>query len=306
MTELEPQFMEVVETSALELRKGLDVFQQGISGGADLKVTAGATGRSVDVAAGVGYINGTHVVDQGRYRIRNDAVKNSDAFVLGGIPANTSGLPRLDQIVARIYDQTHDNSGQRKWQLEVFAGTPAAGVTLDNRSGFTPIPLSSMLLADLVTPSGATTILPANIRDRRPWARGALFELFYGGALPTITTADAPMLAASGSRVRLECSGRPVKITLSVPAIRGNGDNHFFFTPYMDGAPIAGSAVRRAVTTGVNYWFPFSWEWLVTPAAGSHTFEMFTHASAVDGALTAPMYLEVAERFSDSANNGTT
>jgi hypothetical protein len=311
MTELEPQFMEVVETSALELRKAFEFMQAGALNAGDLRVTAGATGRSVDVAAGLGYINGTHVVDQGRYRIRNDAVKNSDAFVLGGIPANTSGLPRLDQIVARIYDQTHDNSGQRKWQLEVFAGTPVAGVTLDNRSGFTPIPLSSMLLADVVTPSGATSVLPANIRDRRTQARGVsrLLErtagnlTVNGGAYVRLENSAGTVALAS----RIECNGSSrFKFKLNA-GYESAAIQHNFFALFMDAVFVAGTERKQVEPTAVYGWEPHL-EWSYTPPAGSHVFEVYWHNQAsgittVYANATTALQFSIEEDMRPNADN---
>ena len=204
MTELEPQFLETVDISALELRSAFSGLQAGVMGSGDLKVTAGTAGLTVDVAAGVAFVQGGQVSDQGLYRVRNDAVVNSAAFNAGGITANSSGLPRIDQIIARVQDQTHDASGQRRWRLEVLTGAPTAGATLDNRSGAAALPASSLRLADVLIPTGAATVAAGNIRDRRPWARGG-YARVTSNATQT-TAATSPTEISTALRVRLEVS----------------------------------------------------------------------------------------------------
>src|SRR4051794_32513339 len=109
MSVVEPIFLEApVQTSAQEFRQGIAGVQEGVVGSGDLKVTA-AAGMSVDVAAGVGLVQGDTVADQGPYRARNAAAANSGdagagAFEAGGIGGADGTNPRIDQIVLRIYD----------------------------------------------------------------------------------------------------------------------------------------------------------------------------------------------------------
>jgi hypothetical protein len=138
----------------------------GVFGHTDLKVTAG-TGLAVDVSEGIAWIRGSSITDQGLYRCRNDAAKSSSSFEAGGIQAAHGTNPRLDMIVARVYDHDADNSGLRKWRLEVVTGTPTAGSTLDTRAGAAAQPASSLHLADVLVPAAAGSIAAGDIRDRR-------------------------------------------------------------------------------------------------------------------------------------------
>lgn len=269
MAELEPQFLEgpPAQLSAQELRQAFLFGQGGVLGATDLKVTVGA-GRSVDVAAGRCLIPGSSIVTvlpQGNYHAVNDAAKNSGAFELGGIPAQAAN-PRLDQIIARLYDQSHDGSGLRKWRFEVLTGVATAGATLDNRSGAATLPASSLRLADaLCSSTGVVTV-----RDRRAWATGALLRSFFTGQKSTTSTT----LVAIGAEFtkRIECSGRPLTVEFHGLTDRGLAGDFGVIDLFMDGARVmptasddysdTGGTVRRA-----DIVVPF------VPTAGSHVFE---------------------------------
>lgn len=85
----------------------------------DLKVTAtNPASLSVNVAEGCAWIQGDTVEDQGFYYVRNDATKT---VTLGGAdPVD----PRIDRIVARVYDAQYSGT-ETKWVLEVVPGTPS-------------------------------------------------------------------------------------------------------------------------------------------------------------------------------------
>lgn len=171
MTELPVMFQNAVELSGSDLRHAFaGPLGEGVEGYEDLRVKPGAAVTTVDVQAGVGYVRGDGLTDQGLYRVRNDATKNSANFSAGGMAAPHATKPRLDQICARVYDTDVDGSGSHKWVLVVVAGTAATGATLDNREGAATLPESTMLLADVLVPAGAAKALEAgDIRDRRPF-----------------------------------------------------------------------------------------------------------------------------------------
>jgi hypothetical protein len=279
VTELEAQFFDSpdgsIVVSALELRSVLASLQEGVLAAGDLKVSASAVGRSVDVAAGITFIQGDSVADQGLYRARNDATKNSETFETGGIGANASGNPRIDSIVYHLYDQTHDNSGLRKARLEVAPGTPTAGATLDNRNGAPGgpggpgLPLSAVRLADVLVPAGATSILAGNVRDRRPWARG--------GFTPKTTTTQYTIATTMAEldtvnfKPRIECSGAPLRIHLQASLEATVGGDLATFALFEDGAEKAGYRFRQH-TPANNYDSIVSAWWEFTPAPGSHLY----------------------------------
>jgi hypothetical protein len=171
MAELSVQFQTKVEATAQDLRHAYErPLGEGVEGYSDMLVTPGATADTVDVTAGIGFVRGDGLNDLGLYRCRNDATMNSAAFEAGGIAAPDATKPRLDQIIARVYDDDVDSGGQRKWRLAVLKGTPTTGDTLDKREGAAAVPNSAMLLADVLVPAGAPAVLKAEaIRDRRPF-----------------------------------------------------------------------------------------------------------------------------------------
>lgn len=306
MAEVEPQFLEApVQTSARELRHVFDGLQGGVFDPTDLEVIPGPAGtRTVLVNAGAAlvYPNGG-VTDEGRYRIFNDAQLSSAAFQVGGITANSSGLPRIDQVVARMYNHEHDGSGLRIWRLEIVTGTPTAGATLDNRNGAAALPARSLRLADLMVANGSVTIGSSDIRDRRTWARGAFFYDEYAGG--NFASAISPSQSSLYSPRRIELSGAPL-------TVRMNG--HFRHASaawaemlvLLDGAThcaaigcVPGNVAAQDQGMGVE-------RCLRTPAAGSHVFEWRLFAgTAVTWLAASGFYLTttIEENLGGSSDN---
>jgi hypothetical protein len=175
MAELEPILMDGLDATGVDLRFLLEEFQEGVLGVADLKVTA--AGAQVDVAAGRGIVKGDHATFQGKYGIINDNVKNSVNFEGGGIPGPQAN-PVLYQIIAKIWDPAFEGgAGVRRWRLQVVAGTPTSGATIDNRLGANPLTAdpwrSAVRLADVHQATNGTL----TVRDRRPMAKG--FNIHY-------------------------------------------------------------------------------------------------------------------------------
>lgn len=71
--------------------------------------------------------------------------------------------PRIDRICATAPASVDSIVPQ----IVVLAGTATAGATLDNLTGAQAVPTGYELLADVVVGSGVTSIVTANIRDRR-------------------------------------------------------------------------------------------------------------------------------------------
>lgn len=173
-------FVNETEWDAFDLRRLLEVYGEGVIGlaGGALRVTAGAAGLSVDVAAGVGFVQGDAIADQGRYRVALTVGQNSAAFLDGGIQPAHAVNPRVDRIIARVYDDEADNSTQTAFRLEVLTGVATAGATLVNETGAAALPGSAMLLANVLVPANAAAILAENVEDQRT---DALAGLIGGG-----------------------------------------------------------------------------------------------------------------------------
>lgn len=222
MAELDPLFLDGLANglSGQSERQTFAPLQAGVMGAGDFKVTPGTSNRELIVAPGAGFVQGNNagVLDQGLYRVRLDASKSSLGFEGGGVPGPAAD-PRLDQLVARAWDHAVDGSGLRKWRLAIIPGTPTPGATLDNRLGFTALPPNCLLLADALTRSVTNVYQAGDIRDRRPWARGAYWRTFRssnagGGDDYTTTSNNAADVDPTNLRARIECSGAPLRMIL--------------------------------------------------------------------------------------------
>lgn len=160
-------------------------FQEGVVNQTDLAVSQRGAGAnmSVDVAVGAAWVQ----IDTGT---RNGVSHlYSDAIVNTAITAAHATLPRLDQVVLRYNDSFIPTGAGDVPTIEVVAGTPTTGATLDNRTGATALPNDCLRLADVLVPAASSTVVSANIRDRRLFCRGANYGQ-RGAAVGNTTTAS--------------------------------------------------------------------------------------------------------------------
>lgn len=141
-----------------------DFVGEGVLGYPDLRVVQRGAGAnmSVDVGAGAAWIVGdTTPTAQPEYRVRSDSTVNQ------AVGAAHATLPRIDQVVAEVLDATFTGASNL-WRLRVVAGTATSGATLANRTGAAALPDTAIRLADILVGAAVSSILTANIRDRRP------------------------------------------------------------------------------------------------------------------------------------------
>lgn len=172
MVELSPSYMQELCYTAQQdrLMLGNLVGAQGVAnmGGGALLVTTGGSGLGLSVAQGGCWIKGDDD-DRGFYSCYNDAP------VTVTVSANASGNPRIDQVIARVYDSTY-GEGSDEWQLEVLAGTPDSDANITNQyttgflDGAASLPDNAITLAYILVPNGfagpfvnATHILDARV-----------------------------------------------------------------------------------------------------------------------------------------------
>ncbi len=190
-----PSFLQTQTYSASKLRYQQEQFTpngEGAHGQADFRVSQRGAGAnmSVDVAAGDATVRGESITRQGLYHVVNDATINAT------ITANASGNPRIDRVLLSVADSTDSGSGSDTSTITVLAGTPTGGATLDNLSGAAAIPTNALHLADVVVATGAVSIVDANIRSRRSFARPLIPPLVG------LTDTDmVPMIPAPGLRI---------------------------------------------------------------------------------------------------------
>lgn len=201
----------------------------------DLKVTDGAgADLKVDVAGGQGFVRGDTGFRNGLYLVVNDAAI-ANAVTLD---ASHATLPRIDQVVLRVNDTDDLASATDIPAIEKVTGVPTSGATLDNRNGATALPDNCLRLADVLVPAAATSLLAANIRDRRPWCRGIFWqaERTAGNLTATGTTLPGTELDTAALKPRIETSGpRPVKMTCTVRVAHSVSTSNVRLVPLVDG-----------------------------------------------------------------------
>jgi hypothetical protein len=80
------------------------------------------------------------------------------------IPASDATNPRIETIVARLLDADFEGT-EREWKFEPVKGAAEAGATLENLKGVGTLPKSSYILAYVLVPAKATSIVTADIKD---------------------------------------------------------------------------------------------------------------------------------------------
>jgi hypothetical protein len=246
------------------------VLQEGVVNSGDYKaIQHTPNNMTVDVAAGSAWVLGGAVTRQGIYHQINDATVNVGNFA-NSDPTN----PRIDQVLLVVNDSSAIG-GSDNPQFIIAQGTATAGATLDNRSGaVVDATLNStyhnwVRIADVLIPAASSSVVTANIRDRRPWARGALRAVrrtaAFAGSATSMTSIDTATL-----QTRLETSGAPICIKFNAygnaPAAVGLGCSIDGAQP--DGLTYLGY-VQNITTNGP---LVFDYTLATPPAAGSHLF----------------------------------
>lgn len=258
-------------------------LQEGVLASTDFRTTAAAAGgMRVDVAAGTAAIKGDSGVaaaglSQGLYIAVNDAAI-PNAVTLGGSNAT---LPRVDQIVLTVNDTSDLGSASDALTLTAVPGTPTSGATLDNRNGAQALPANAIRLADVLVPAASSAVSAGNVRDRRPWARGAsaYWRSTPGGDYATGSGVESLLVA-----LRAECSGAPIRLTATASMAAVAVPLGLRLAVKIDGT-IAPSGVSAAVQRGAaGDETPMSVNINVVPVPGSHVFSL--HYGGTAGATT--------------------
>jgi hypothetical protein len=220
----DPLYLQSKSYGAVDDRKVLqDVSTPGVVSTGDFAVTL-TSGRTLSVAAGVAFVDGQNVADQGTYRVRT-----SGATAITG-SAGDGTNPRIDQVILRIMDSTHDSSGSYETRVEIAEGTPTAGATLANRSGAANLATlaenskSVLLLADILVPAGASTYTGGNIADKRSFATVGIGA---GSARLTVTPVGSKPALLLGSTYWYEDVSGTLRTAAKIVAddyVQGAGD----------------------------------------------------------------------------------
>ncbi len=187
-----------------------------------------AANSSVNVAVGQAWVPGTLATDAGLYYIRNTATVNLP------ISASDSTNPRVEKIVLRIKDSSYAGT-EDEAALEVIKGTATGGATLANKTGVGATPASSLVLAYVLVPAKATSIVAANIENvatpflaRRAGGEeyGAQVErtadVEYEPSTTRNTFVVASVKCTSGSENYLEARARVNGVVVGQAQVAGN------------------------------------------------------------------------------------
>jgi hypothetical protein len=289
-------------------------LQPGVMGGADLKVTQRGAGAnmSVDVSSGRGWVSADASGFAGLAHFTSDATANVAVTTANGTN------PRIDQLLVRWNDSSVPvGSGGDTPTFQCLAGTATGGATLDNRTGAAALPTNSLRLADILVPAASSSVTNANIRDRRPWARGAFNRTVRNsnaaaGNDYTFTGATLALIDSTNLQPRIECSGVPLKVTVT-GRILGNasGAHHAKVGVFVDGTGHDGMGtaegahrIHFAAASAEN---PVSLTDVFVPAAGSHLIGLALSTDLSTDFLraqaTVPLTFTVEEVVRNSANN---
>lgn len=116
---------------------------------------------SVQIAPGQVWVPGTSTASQGPYYSRNGAA--TTVVISASSPSN----PRIDTIIAQVQDAVYAGA-VKQIAAAVVTGTPTAGATLVNLNGAGAVPASSLILAYVLVPTSAVSIVTANIANVVP------------------------------------------------------------------------------------------------------------------------------------------
>lgn len=112
------------------------------------------TALTLNIASGVAFVPGSEGAKQGVYICTNDA---TDTITLDTAHGT---LPRIDRVIARVYDSVYSGTSNL-WAIEKVTGTAASSPVAPN------LPANSIGLGLISVAAAATTISSGNITDDR-------------------------------------------------------------------------------------------------------------------------------------------
>lgn len=274
-------------------------LQQGVvntaaGGSGAMLVTPGSAGLTVQVATGFALIK----------RL------TGDFLLIPGVLAAASGnvaltaahatLPRIDQV---LWKGTATGPA-----ITIDTGTATAGATLDNRNGATSDAALNaastrgwIRLADVLVPAAAATVLAANIRDRRPFARG--FRYRSGDASLSLSggTASNTNVDFLNGKVRAEI-GVNSKLTVQVylAVTHNTPPASAIVDLFLNGASVT---VRSDVIPAAGV-YQRLYQFTNVGAAGSNYLELKGRSSVAGTVVMQTGALLVVEDVGGYENNG--
>lgn len=203
-----------------------------------------AMGVTVDI--GTVYVAGSEAQGQGLYVCTNSTTTDV------AVTASHASLARIDIVIMRVYD-TQYSGALNQSALEVIAGTPAASPVAPST------PNNSVVLANVAVGAGVTTIVNANITDRRPYMSMGTIPVPTFADLPTVTwdgmtayvRAEDTLYTCHGSTwTRDYKRGTPVGFVASATSTAAFGATETVFTTAPSATYKANTAYRLSIELG--------------------------------------------------------
>lgn len=157
------------------------------------------------------------------------------------------------------------------------------------------------------TPASGSIIPASTGRDRRVWARGYRSTQTVAGPVTTTSTTFTPVSSSLVQRV--ECDGGPVVLTLYGSFYCPYSGVSAALVFYEDGTEVSASYQETYSYGGSNQENVTTYEWDLTPAAGSHLFQPYWKvsgsATAYIDVTAGTLLFRAAEDVRPNATNGT-
>jgi hypothetical protein len=292
-----------------ELYAALDT-QEGVYGAGDFKVRQRAAGAnmSVEVDPGDARVDIDSGVRNGAAHVLSDAVENP------AVGASHATLPRVDSIVVQYNDTgIPAGVGGNVPTVRVVPGTATAGATLDNRTGAPggaggpAFPGDALLIGDVLVPAASSSVITANIRDRRRWARGAHRRILRNAANYTITNTTQAAIDATNLSPRIECSGAPLHVELVAIQSHTSADTRIRYSARLDAVAPDANDIAVGTPSGIGDHTLANPKWRSAPAAGSHIVAPYARVDGGTGTIYAvaaePLELIIEEIVRQDAEN---
>ena len=234
-------------------------------GGDSFKVTED-TGSNLQVVVGSGSAGDKCVIKRGGRVYILEHQNASHTLLLSAADSNND---RIDLIIARIYDDEADSSGNTYGDIEVVEGTPAGSPAAP------AVPDGAIALAEVLVAEDATAVTDGDITDLRSSARSGVSA--PGGCL-----AYAERTSNQGS-ITAEADLTGLSVTVDIPANRRIRISATIEAQSTQAADVARLRIKEgstALQTG-NFRLgtsgtPFSCskDHVFVPSAGEHTYKL--------------------------------
>lgn len=228
-------------------------------------------------------------------------------------PATLSGLTTVAKPESGAYMSIAFAITATKWNA---AATVAAysGVQKATEAEAINAPAAvaseSTRIKDVIVKNTAGVYSIVHQIDRRPWAKGAYARIIRTSGSYSIGVSAGALIDSANLALRVECTGRPIRLVLRGVASYGATPGVAGFGFRMGGSALEGTGYGLTAFSGVaSGIFPVAAIYDAIPSAGSHLFQPSWENSAGTLSLTTteatPVLFTVEELRSKSANNGT-